>query len=107
MNKGVKHEVAMSRNVYLQALISKQNSQTRRGAGYLPAPRTTNREQQLLSVTTVRSGTIGYGPSRILRARNDLIEEAALVIFGDYLDAWPIATCVDLQQIPKGRWSRV
>ena len=47
------------------------------------------------SVSAVWSGAIGDGPSSILRARHDLIEEAALMIFSDYLDTWTITTCVD------------
>lgn len=47
------------------------------------------------SITTIASGAIGYGPSRIFRARNDLIAEAAFLIFRDHLDAWSIATGVD------------
>ena len=49
----------------------------------------------LRSITTIASGGIGYGPGRILRARNDLIRKAAVLIFGDHLDAWTIATRVD------------
>src|SRR6185369_10762386 len=59
------------------------------GAGYSPAPRT----YELLitgSVTAVGGVATAYGPSSILRARNDLVVETAFVIFGNHFDRWTI-----------------
>jgi len=44
----------------------------------------------LRSVSAVGSVTGGYGPSGILRARNNLIIEAAIMIFGNHFNAWSI-----------------
>ena len=43
--------------------------------------------QPVRLVATVASGVIGDGPRRILRAGHNLIKEAAVLIFGDDLDA--------------------
>ena len=89
MNKGVKHDLDYAETLTASVDFNGPNPQKEWGASYLPAPRT----YKLLTtglVPAVGTVTSGDGPSGILRARNDLIEETAIVIFGDHLDAWTI-----------------
>ena len=90
MNKGVKHchEDAETLTASVGSMVQ-SSFKKEWGASYLPAPRT----YKLLitkSVSAVGRITAGYGPGSVLRARNDLVVETAIVIFGDHLDRWTI-----------------
>ena len=53
-------------------------------------------------ITTVATVTIGYGPSGAFRAGDDFVNEAAVLIFSNDLDA-AIAACADGNRSTVGR----
>jgi len=53
---------------------------------FLTRARTTNSYNKELSVTTIASSGVGYGPRHVCRTTHDLILETTFLVFGDDLD---------------------
>ena len=76
----------------LQALNSTSKTLKQKNGARVIRPRPALKVVRILtSITAIASGIIRYGPSYILRAAHDLINEASILIFGDDLDAWTTA----------------
>ena len=79
----------------LQALISTSKDLKQKNGARVISPRPALQIVRILkSITAIASGIIRYGPSRILRAAHDLINETSILIFGDDLDGWTTAAHV-------------
>lgn len=95
MNKGVKHFLILDAEADTASINFNGPTLKNNGAWVIhprPALQIVNNESCL--VTTIARGVVVYGPTDASRACDDLIHEAAFLIFGDDLDAGTAAVCV-------------
>src|SRR5689334_23198645 len=75
------------------------------GREFSPAPRTTNSYNNELSVTTIASSGVGYGPRHACRTTHDLILETTFLVFGDDLDIRVAAAYIIDRKRAAVRWN--